>query len=252
MNLSTNFEDKVSEINKYFDLLQFLDGLTATTIIQKIGTGLQFSVDAELFKTLKANSHLILYNLVEGTLVEGLNEIFETINSDTTLHQQDLTRIYKKIWLSYKNSLVELLQQTQNQQKVATTRDNVLDELDNFRILAFIENKGTENEQTFYNYDAFLKVVKSSEISGNLDARKIREEINKRYDLSDAGTCNDLLKVKNYRNKLAHGEETFSRIGSQESYQELKEMKDNVIVYLRKIVEDIEGFIANKKYCNPS
>ena len=55
------------------------------------------------------------------------------------------------------------------------------------------------------------------------------------------------MKIKEKRNKLAHGNETFSDAGLI-SFQELYEMKEVVSAYLTELVGNIGTFIQAKRY----
>jgi hypothetical protein len=85
-----------------------------------------------------------------------------------------------------------------------------------------------------------------------LDAQKI-EEFAKKYGFEAPKRSNgrDLVNIKNFRNKLAHGEKMFSDIGKEKTVPELININIRVINYLRAFLENINQFINEEKYLKP-
>ena len=89
--------------------------------------------------------------------------------------------------------------------------------------------------------------------SGNVDSRKIKD-IADLYGFSyetdplKTQNGNDLLRIKNNRNDLAHGFKSFEEVGRSTNTEELLEIKDRVINYLQGIVENIEEYILKQEY----
>lgn len=229
--LLLEFDKKVQEINQYFRLVKFLDDK------QHIE---QFRITSELQATLKANCYLLIYNLVESSIVEGLDAIFEDINQNNVSFE-DLNNDYKKMWLKYK---FQLINTKKPEEKFNISSSDILDGLAIFKILNYRDNTNTVYE----NYKGYLKVLETnSEVSGNLDARQIRV-IAEKYGFFVPEKCDELLEVKNFRNQLAHGERTFSEIGREKTVNELIKIYKKIFFYLRKILKSINGFIINKNY----
>ncbi len=60
------------------------------------------------------------------------------------------------------------------------------------------------------------------------------------------------MTVKNNRNDLAHGIKSFAEVGKDKSADELIEIKNKVVEYLRQILEKIETYLDNQEYLDPS
>ena len=101
---------------------------------------------------------------------------------------------------------------------------------------------------TFDNYKGYLKVTDSSDVSGNLDAKKIREDLSKKYAFSATSSCDELRVIKNIRNKLAHGELVFSEAGADRTIDEIIAIKTKVVRYLQDILNDINQLLLQKRY----
>jgi MAE_28990/MAE_18760-like HEPN len=250
-NLLTGFQAKVDEINKYFEFVQFLDTyVVENNSTLKTESRPDFTIDSNLEKVLRGNCYLMLYNLVEGSITESINAIFIDINQSNISYHQ-LTPIYKRIWLKYKYHLVDFVKSETDQakyhKKLETNLPDALQNLDIFKIHTFSDKDGN----LFEDYSGYLKVIDVSDISGNLDARKIRDDLSKIYDFDVPDRCNELVAVKNARNKLAHGEITFSEAGLKNTIPELIAMKGNVVDYLRDVLTNVDTFIKRKGYKTP-
>ena len=243
-DLLLDFNKKVREINHYFRLVKFLDDK------QHIDG---FRITTEQQATLKANCYLLLYNLVESSISEGLDAIFSDINQQNVTFEQ-LNNNYKQILLNYKFNLVKL---SKNKGDIRSKKvfDNdfseILSDLSVFKILNYNERKKINDDDIIVvssNYKSYLKTLGiNSEVSGNLDAKKIRELAND-YGFIVPEKCDELLTIKNFRNQLAHGEKTFSEIGREKSVVELITINTKVVRYLRTVLKGISCFIDEKSY----
>ncbi|MEY4927387.1 MAG: hypothetical protein RI894_1823 [Bacteroidota bacterium] len=269
MNLRTDFETRKKEIEAYFELLQFLD--SSTTENRLSNTEAQtFTIDLDLYKVMKANTFLMLYNLMEGTVVEGLNTIFLHIN-EQGLERKELSELYQIIWLEYKSNLIKKLESLKPDQYnpfAPYLLSNAIQDLDIFEVKDFKPKPNPKEQNPTLNadlsgYNAYIELV-GKDISGNLDAREIRKLFPK-YGINiedvaliveDADDTRDetrldtkhILKVKNYRNKLAHGEESYTKIGAREGFFEINKIRKHVFKYLDEIVDSIENFLNDEKY----
>jgi MAE_28990/MAE_18760-like HEPN len=194
-----------------------------------------------MVKVLKAHCFLIFYNMVEGSITEAIDEIFEAITKQNVCFKE-LIPAYQRLWLAYQTGLVKIAAENAKakdptKNKIGKSLPTVLGQLEYFKILTFTD----KDENRYQNYRGYLKVVDSVDLSGNLDARKIRE-LAEKYAFSVPERCDDLLKIKNIRNQLAHGEIIFSEV-SAISITELMEIKTNVLEYLEAILLNINEFI---------
>ncbi len=293
----TVFQQNKTEVNAYFDFLRSANEVPVLgnndTFLPKVNP---------VFQTLKGNAYLILYNLIEGTVSAAINEIFVSLNQDN-LPFSDLTDTYKKLWLEYKAKCFEIAKNDKEKKKFKLGIEDLLPDLAHFKILPFYLKDGTMKE----HYEAYFNTLAITDLSGNLDIRKLKE-LSEKYGftppqheiflflnngnpfvpipcanagipfekyLTNPFTYNILnghntthnwvtlpdeediekihiaghafLKIKEKRNKLAHGNEAFSGAG-QVGFSELYQMKEIVHDYLMEFVDNIGTFIANKGY----
>jgi len=173
-------------------------------------------IDPELIKTLKASSFLLLYNLIESTIRDAIEEIFNELQNQSVS--------FDKIRPELKKIVIQNLKR-RNPDKVL---QKVVD------ISVDIITVGFDKEELF---------------SGNIDAQKIKK-IAKEYGFSPKTKTDssDLLTVKDNRNDLAHGIKSFAEVGKEKSTDELIKIKNKVVKYLRQILENIQIYIDNQEY----
>ena len=73
------FNDRKNEIDLYYQLIDFLDNIEKEDGEKSINDIL-FNKDIE--KIVRANALLMLYNLVESTLVNGIEEVYSVFRQD--------------------------------------------------------------------------------------------------------------------------------------------------------------------------
>lgn len=223
--LFQDFNERSKEVSKYFMFLKSLEqGTTKLTMDGKGGVPKIKEIDSELIKTLKANGFLLLYNLVEATMRNAIEAIFDELQ---------LQRVsYDKIRPGLKKIVLKNLQKKNPDEIFSSITAISLD------IIAV----GFDKTKLF---------------SGNVDAKKIRETANS-YGFSHitnpTKTYNgrDLLIIKTNRNDLAHGWKSFAEVGRDQTADELLEIKNNTVRYLREILQNIEQYLSNKDYLDSS
>ncbi|HIF9218055.1 TPA: MAE_28990/MAE_18760 family HEPN-like nuclease [Photobacterium damselae] len=104
----------------------------------------------------------------------------------------------------------------------------------------------------FPSYDAYCKKV--TIFSGNIDVKSIND-FNKKYGIARLDlrgkTPENILTIKNKRNKLAHGEESFKHSCRSYTIAELQELGDSLKRLLDKFIELIEDFVNEEKFKAP-
>jgi len=173
-------------------------------------------VDFQL--VLKSSLILMLYNAVEGTMSNLLTELFDNIKA-------------RKISIE---NLPKNLQET----------------IYKFHLKKIGNEVGKLRD--FNNYDgieicnvSYLEINKYLKLfSGNLDSRSIKKlSFKLGIVLSDGIDEPALLKVKNIRNKLAHGETKFSNICQDITLDESEKTCNKVKKYLGNVIDQYEIFL---------
>lgn len=223
--LFQDFNERSKEVSKYFLFLQSLEqGITKLVIESKEGNKTQ-KVDPELAKTLKASAFLLLYNLIESTMRNAIEAIFDELQSQGVSFDEIRPEL-KKVVLKNLNAKL-------NKTNIDEFYKNIVD------VCLALE---------------IIKVSKPEKLfSGNIDALEIKKKA-KEYGFSakTKTDSSDLLTVKTNRNDLAHGIKSFAEVGKDKSAEELIKIQDNVVKYLKQILDNIETYLANKEYLDSS
>jgi len=219
--LFKDFDERSQEVSRYF---WFIKNLEQGSIKLSMGNAHNpkiKEINDDLAKTLKATGFLLLYNLIESTMRNAIETIFDEL-------------ITKNI-----------------------SFDDVRDELKKIIIKNFKDNQSTDrllmNIQTISVDIISASFDKQKLFSGNLDAKKIKETANM-YGFSSQTTPKktqngiDLLTVKTNRNDLAHGFKSFEEVGKDATADDLLKIQKRVVFYLREILQNIETYLSNEDY----
>ena len=218
--LFQDFNERSKEASKYFLFLKSLEDGSTQLLMKGGGKTKTREIDSELIKTLKASAFLLLYNLVEATMRNAIETIFDELQSKKISY--DLIRP------ELKKIVIQNLKKRDPDRIVQSITAISLD----------IIVSGFDKEDIF---------------SGNVDGRLIRKTADS-YGFSHStnyaktGNGNDLLTVKSNRNDLAHGIKSFAEVGRDKSADELLEIQKKVVRYLRQILQNIEQYLSNKDY----
>jgi len=218
------FKEKAKEIDEYLSFIE-----TTTSLRDDFDKTKMVKVSQKVHNILKSNLFLLLYNLIESSFKSALEKICIEITSSKIEYREVIPEI-KEIWIKEKYKNFENFSLPKGIKKSKF----IMDKIDN------IVNDVIEIE---------FNIKKNSDISGNLDARKIKD-INQKYGiiLDKEMDEKSLFIIKNNRNNLAHGDETFSRCGASYTMQDLKDITNNSIYYMDFILSHIKTYIDNKKY----
>jgi hypothetical protein len=216
-----DFNTRAKEVNDYFIFLESLEKQTTKlAVFDPAGTYKIQSLDPELAKTLKANGFLLLYNLVESTMRNAIEAIFEEFKNKSISFDQLKPKIKIVVLQNLKNRSPKKIHLTINQ------------------ISTDIITATFEREELF---------------SGNVDARLIKE-IAENYgfsyqtDFSKTKNGQNLVVVKSNRNDLAHGIKSFEEVGRDKTIKQLLEIKEEVVEYLTQILENIRDYLDYEEY----
>ncbi|PSB34720.1 hypothetical protein C7B69_05990 [filamentous cyanobacterium Phorm 46] len=226
-----DFNRRVAEIQKYFELVDKIEQLGALSSKSIIFPSGEYIVDSEIKKILQSHCYLLLYNLVESSIRNGITAIHDVILVEQ-LTYKDLSRKIKRLWLlndkskSFRDSYIK--------------KDNVADNLQEL-IKSVLED------------EMVLLDPSNIPISGNLDAKTIKELIDMYGFFGNLGVASreidDILNfVVKIRCDLAHGNVSFCDASSQILWSKLVDDKDKLVKYITHLLNNIDDYIEKKKY----
>ncbi|MGN6739113.1 MAE_28990/MAE_18760 family HEPN-like nuclease [Dyella sp.] len=195
-----DFNRRCEEIDTYIAYLKRLEG--------------DVGLDVSLMATMKASSLLMIYNLMESTMTNAIESIFDHLRAEKLG--------FVVVDDQLKAMVLKCAKETNPKDLVKKMRDEMLD----LAVAAF---------------------RRDGVFSGNVDSRKIRE-VWDNYGISRSGSYSEkaLVEIKGARNDLAHGAKSFSELGKDQTASELEKKYKAVRALLLRAVKDVELHIANK------
>ncbi len=186
----------------------------------------------DYLKIIKSSLILMLYNLMESSISLFLKYTYEEFN------KENLT--FKETCEEIRNLYVEkLVQNCFTKTSSYQTYESAIKKL----------SKEIVN-------DIILKLdEKVFDISGNIDGEYINE-ISKKLGLNFKSSSKGMYKeyplyignIKNARNKLAHGEESFLYKGQNYTSGDLKNYFNEICIIFDELWSCFENYVKNKKY----
>lgn len=215
-----DFKERSEEASKYFIFLQNLEQGKIKLVEEIPGNNKAQERDKVLENTLKASAYLLLYNLIEFTMKNAIEAIFDELQNQGVSFDDIRPELKKIILVNLKRR----------------NPDKILDEIQDISL--DIVKVGFNREELF---------------AGNIDSKLIRETA-KKYGFysptDDKKITNgeDLYLVKNNRNDLAHGSKSFTEVGKEKGADELIKIKNQVVEYLEGILKKVETYIDKQEY----
>lgn len=216
---SAEFASRKQEIESYLALLNALDQ-DAARIVDFDDNNTQVTVSQK--KVCKASCYLLMYNLVEATVMQGIQSIYNRIK-DEDLSFSCIMEKLRKVWWHSRGESIS-----------STGRNELIDTIYNYYCDTL------SNEQLEFN--DFV-----SGVSGNLDADGVRKVCH-RYGITPVGDGRHMANVKQYRNWLAHGNKSFSEIGQDVTVPDLVDVKNNIFAFLDEYVNNVNTYLDDQKY----
>lgn len=222
-----NFHNRVQEIEQYFEFTAKINEIASyKQELMTFPNQTSYIIPSELQKILRANCYLLLYNLVESSVRNGIIAIYDAIH-DERLDYTEVDNRIREIWLT---------------QRCQGLTDPAISEKNIVRTVTEILVEVTQKSP--------LSLEKGQlPISGNLDLDTI-EKLVKKYGFYGKITQKDLHlefvlgKIKKMRNDIAHGNISFSEAAQNTTMQELVDYKGRTVDYLREILNNIDNYIS--------
>lgn len=221
------FDERVSEIDLYYSALEQLYLLKITS------DSSEKYLEDDFLKILKSNALLMIYNLVESTIMGGIIEIYSAFSQHGITYRMVRKEI-QDIWFSFKFNQV----------------------YDKNAHYHSYRDKASEIITSILSGDTLTLDRKAADISGNLDADKIRivcQEHGISFNLDSKCRGGVVLSdVKNKRNNLAHGTISFVECGRDYSIDDLTKIKNETVFFLKDILIGMKDYYDNRLYLSAS
>jgi uncharacterized protein YbgA (DUF1722 family) len=231
LKVKRDFNERVDEINKYFDLLVNIIEKEAWLLIPNDTGDKKEKFDSDLQKTLKSSAILLLYNVIESTVANCLDAIHDAFSSEN-LKFSELSEKIQNIFIQfyYKN-----------------LKDGKLKDENIIQHIKIMIDTWSYEKPIQLTYNEYTKYKTGSQFAGNLEAKEIKKLANK-YGVQFDKEISELASIKNKRNKLAHGELSFANCCNSDTINYIKVLKDKSLDYLSEFINAVDIFVTNRKY----
>ncbi len=242
--LRTDFLDRVDEIESYFNFIEKIEnGNKVLTDYSKTTTT---NIDDKLEKILKSTAFLLLYNLIESTILNSITDIFDEISVKNISYSM-VNPDVKKYWIKHKLKFDE------------NTKKKTMAENFHHIVSQILEHMPLMIEKEHVEYGGSLETAKIKAICKEIGIKSNHFKCRK----NDNGyKVFEEIKIK--RNELAHGKFSFSKIAERLTYKGsvreraeggqiidsfgLVHFKKYTIQLLSSYIDDIEEYIASEGY----
>jgi hypothetical protein len=216
INVQTDFATRAEEVTCYFRFLRAFDDRRVTFVDTDAHADTLSPLEqGALFKTLKANGFLLLYNLVESTSTNAIEAIFDEFRSQGVSFDHCRKEVRKIILANLKRHDIE-------------------------KIIPNISKIAVDVVGATFSKDHLF--------DGNVDARRLRK-VAKTYGFRNPSRKSDeLLTVKSNRNDLAHGNKSFADVGRDYDVDRLEKIRAEVVTFLEEFLVNVAEYITNRSY----
>lgn len=219
MDILRVYEERFSEVNDYLQLLSFFDNLSTRSPwsgIKYDGSSSSYQPHRDMQKILRADTYVLLYNLIEATFVMMVEYVKTTINDEKKPLLNFIPEIRKVCAESCFKSIDDAIEFIDKAKPVY---------IDTWKI----SYSGNVNIHTIKSFFASIKCAPAT----SLPEQKV--EIS-------------LENIKTTRNRLGHGEVSFAQEGANKPYDEVYKDFDVSTQYLREMLNNIDDYVKNRRY----
>lgn len=234
---TTQFNDRVAEIEEYIDLLHAVD-TTAQTGPRAVGG---IAITARQQRMLYSSVYLHLYNLVEATATWCTSAVAEATAKGSRWRVGQLDSPVRREWI---RANLRTHNQIGPDKRLNDSFDACEGILNGSPVKGWSIEKGGGG-----NWDD-KEIENISERVGCplAIALDIRTEAKRRF----RDDMNALEYVKILRNKLAHGNISFDQSGENTTTQDLVDLKERTVNYLRAVLLSFVTYLDNFMYLAPA
>ena len=171
---------------------------------------------------LKSSYTLLLYNNLEATVSSVISHVHDIASE---CNYSELSEELRHLYANYYHFDI----------KKSSVKSNI--------------DLTISGDSTFPVFSEYCKKV--TVFSGNIDFRSLNKILTS-YGIAKiviwSQNSDNILTIKNKRNKLAHGEESFKDCCRDHTVSELKELGKSLERLLNKLIENVEKYVSEENY----
>ena len=231
------YDDRKKEIEDFLELMEFLetkenyrvDGVSKfSEFFHSEGTGIRLTYQS-LINILKSNVSLMIYNIIEYTVANLIDSIYDEIRMNR-LSYVDVNESIQGLWRK-------------------TILKSTSDPNANFN--TFLK-KNEEIITTILRNTTLEMNSRNTLPSGNLDGVSIKRTFESHGIQLQTRSRNyrpDILEgIKENRNNLAHGSVSFVDAVRSDSISDIRKNETFVVAFLEELIDTVTTYIDEKRY----
>lgn len=235
--LGESFEERLAEIETYLDLLGGIQQ-AAQSGVPRIGVdGIVITTQQQ--RILHSSVFLLLYNLVEATIVRCMEAVTQAALTAGSWMPADLTDNLRKEW-------VRAMAATHREMNPETRLDHALTLCRHLVSALPVGSFKVEKSGGSWD-DAAIEAI-AVRLGFQLQVSQDSYRAIKRVYRNDHGA---LVYVMKLRNNLAHGSISFAQCSEDVTVSDLRDLTDRTSAYLREVVVAFNGFIERHEFVVP-
>lgn len=235
-DIQTTFNERKCEINDFIELLKFLemkenntddDGVSEFSKFFRAGDDKVNISFQRMINIMKSNLSLMIYNIIEFTISNLMDSIYEEIRVHN-LSYLDVNDSIKKLWR--KTILKAANDPNATMSTFMKKNEEIIDK---------ILHRSVINLQSRNTLPA-----------GNLDGPNIKETLEKHGINMQCTNYRPLIlaNIKSQRNDLAHGSVSFVEALRDSTIGNIKNDANIIIAFLEELLLLVEEYIKNEAY----
>jgi len=230
LQVKRTFQEHKDEINLFYDFLEEIVNHDARLVIDPPTNTIKV-IKVETTAVAKASFFLMLYNCVESTVVNVFNTILRAMEEDGCRY----TDLREELQLA---TLAAYNYRTRETESKDNRNQRLKEQSDYASGLSVVH----------LDIKSLTSSSSQGSFSGSLDAREIKKLFSRiGMDLSSL-SCDEMKKIKDCRNKLAHGECSFHDYGRELTIHYIGVSKDRTFRYLDGLIQKTDEYITLKQY----
>lgn len=220
-------QDRIDEIQDYINLIESLDAAN------KNGKS---SVTPGQYHILIANTFVLMYNMIEATITQSIKRLEEIISQNKDCPHGLSDKIFSE-WIA---TFLGTKEQLSHEKRLTRGKKFYQHVISNSKTELSLNRSGGGNwdDEEIHRFSERIGIdPRSIPLPVLQNVKKVRED--------DLG-CMKFI-VRN-RNKLAHGEISFSECGKDKDIGRIKEIFCDTSQYLSAVVDLFEDFLEQRHF----
>lgn len=225
------YSQRKSDIEMFYELMDDVMNKNGDFVFDgDLATLKHISGDTKLI--LRSSFFLMLYNCVESTVTNCLTAICNAIISENCPYSDLRDEVKTAIVDSYDFQL----------RNGSLTREQHIDSLkETINVFCF-------SSPIKLSLEAYVHSSSQGTYSGSLDTKEVRKQL-MRFGINiEDLRCDQLVKIRNNRNKLGHGEVSFLECSNDSPIQYLETAKNNMFAFFDEVINRVEDYVNNKRF----